>query len=646
MAGLFCVVWMAGIEARLVFLQVVSHDDLTARAESQQRRSIEIHPKRGEILDRNGRMLAISVDGDAIYAVPDDIEDVPATVAQLCAVMECAANRRADLEARLGGGGQFEYVQRQVLPAVAQRVSELAVAGIGFLSENRRWYPNGSLAAHALGYVGLDNQGLAGIESTYDSAIRGRPGRILVQLDSRRRVFSRLERPPTTGATVELTIDTYLQHVAERELERGVREHDADAGTITVLDPYSGDILAMASWPTFNPNVLAHFDAAARRNRAVQDIYEPGSTFKLVTASAALGEQLFTRDRMLDVSAGSLRIGPRLVLDMAPIQRPLSFDEVIIRSSNVGAVQIGLSIGPERLLQYVRRFGFGEATARDLAGQARGLVPTIEMLTESDARSVAAITSMSMGYAVGVTPLQMTTAVGAIANGGELVEPRLVRAVIQNGVRSQIPRRTIRRAIGAATAADLTEIMEGVVRRGTARRAQVAGYRVAGKTGTAEKLIDGVYSDRDHYASFVGFVPVQAPEFTVLVMIDTPRGANFTGGAVAAPIFRRFAEAALRYRAVSPTRAATPPVLRKTAASVAPAVQSAIVRDDGLMPDLQGMSLRRATRIVTALGMTARLNGAGAVLKHDPPPGRAIERGETVTLHLGLRAREATEDAS
>jgi len=335
-AGLCFGLWAVGIEARLVYLQVVSHEELTARAEGQQQRSIEAHPKRGEILDRGGRVLAYSVDGDAIYAVPNQISDAVQTTTDLCSALDCSDEMRSDLESRLARSSLFEYVRRQVPPDVAQQVAELDLTGVGFLPENRRYYPNAELAAHVLGYVGIDNQGLSGIESTYDDEIAGRPGRILVQTDARGRAFSRLERPPTAGATLELTIDIHLQHIAERELARAVREHRADSGAVVVLDPDTGDTLAMANWPTFNPNAFADSASTARRNRAIQDIYEPGSTFKLVTASAALEEGVVTRSERFDVSAGSIQVGRTRVKDMSVHLEPLTFDEVIVKSSNVG----------------------------------------------------------------------------------------------------------------------------------------------------------------------------------------------------------------------------------------------------------------------------------------------------------------------
>ena len=553
-------------------------------------------------------------------------------------------------EARLAGSGEFAYVRRQVPPDRAKRVAELDLTGIGFLPESRRYYPNGQLAAHVLGHVGVDSQGLAGIEYTYDSEIKGQPGQSLAQIDARKRAFSRLERPPTTGATLELTIDRQIQYIAERELERGVREHQADAGCVVVLDPYTGDIFAMANWPTFNPNFFSDSEESARRNRCIQDIYEPGSTFKIVTAAAALEEGVATRTDLFDVSAGRIRAGGDWVKDMFVYPDPLSFDDVIIKSSNVGAVKIGLRLGAERLSRYIRRFGYGEALALDLPAQARGIV-----YSTSDLDNDRAIASISMGYQVSVTPLQVAAMVGAVANGGELVEPRLVRAFIGNGLRAEIPSRVVRRAISEETAVQLREIMEGVAERGTAKASRVVGYRVAGKTGTTQKAVAGGYSATDHYASFVGFVPSRRPEFAILVMVDTPRGPKYTGGAVAAPIFQRIAEAALRHRAVVPTVDPNPPIFREepgpppvalasTRQLPTPAVLTASADVDpqsGLMPDLRGMSGRQATAVLGPFGLIPFVEGDGFVARQQPAPGTALERGGTVTLHLERQIQAA-----
>jgi len=654
-AGVIFGAWAIGIEARLVFLQVVDHERLVSRAELQHRRSIPVAPKRGEILDRQGRVLAYSVDGDAIVAAPVQIDDndVVDVTAKLCEVLDCSEKRRVELQSTLSAPRQFAYVERQASPDLVRRVADLDLPGISFVLENRRYYPNRELAAHVLGYVGVDNQGLGGIESTYDKEIKGQPGRILFQIDAQQRDFSRFEQPPTVGATLELTIDTHLQHIAERELARTVREHQADAGTVVMLDPATGEVLALANWPTFNPNRFSEYKATARRNRAIQDIYEPGSTFKLVTAAAALQEGVVSRDERFDVSAGVMQFGSRRIYDTSVHAEPLSFDDVIVKSSNVGAIMVGLRLGPDRLSRYIRGFGFGEALARDLPGQGRGIVhPPSALNSDSEMASV------SMGYAVSVTPLQMAAAVNAVANGGDLRETRLVRAVIRDGVREDVPVRTIRQVISSETANQLTRIMERVVEEGTGRQAQLSGYRVAGKTGTSGKLVNGVYSRTDYYASFAGFVPSERPAMTILVMIDTPRGGRYYGGSVAAPTFRRIAEDALRHLAIPPPVNPAAPLLVDPVptANITPVQFSSIMEDetnlprismaqDGVMPDLVGMSARQATETVAGLRGTVHLLGNGFVTRQEPSAGTVVGDGFVARLWMARSHGLAVEGA-
>jgi len=640
--------WGLGIEARLLYLQVLRHDQLVARAAGQQNRNIPINPKRGEILDREGRVLAYSVDADTIIAVPTDIDDPIGTAAALCSALDdCSPAKRKIITKRLSTDKQFAFVDRKVSPDAAQRIAALELDGVGFIKEDRRYYPNKELAAHLLGYVGTDNQGLSGIESTYDEEIRGRPGKMLVQTDVRHRAFSRVEQLPTTGATIELTIDKYLQHIAERELHAAMREHQALSGTVVVLQPRTGELLALANEPSFNPNAFSHASKDSLRNRGVQDIYEPGSTFKIVTTSAALEEGATTRDELFDVSSGVIRIGNSTISDMHTYG-VLSFEDVIVKSSNVGTIKVGLRLGPERLSRYVRRFGFGEALSRDLPGESSGIVHNPSDLNDRGVASVA------MGYQVSVTPLQMAAAVSAVANGGELVEPRVVRAIVRNGVRVQRERRVIRRAISEETAAELTSIMEAVVERGTARAAQIQGYSVAGKTGTSEKVINGRYSKVAHNASFVGFVPSREPALTILVLIDTPKEL-YTGGRVAAPVFQRIAEAALRHLAVAPTIHPDPPFL--VTVKVPQSIESISKQfhlppmlgpvDDefserGVMPDLRGLSARQALEALSAFGLGARARGDGFVVSHEPGPGVLVDRGSTAILYLKRHFEEAS----
>ena len=645
------VAWSAAIEARLVYLQVGRHADLTARAERQQLRTVETTAKRGDILDRSGRVLAYSVEADSIYAVPTEISDRGATAAALCgALADCGAKERQTLVERIRRGRAFAYVRRQVSPDEARRVAALDLEGVGFMKENRRFYPNKNLAAHVLGYVGVDNTGLHGLEAAYDTLIKGRPGAVLIQTDARRHAFSRVERPPTTGATLELTIDQYLQHVAERELRAGVEENDAAGGTAVVMDPRTGEILALANWPSFNPNAYREASPEAQRNRAVQDIYEPGSTFKIVTASAAFEEKVVEADDPIDVSAGQIRFGRRVIKDDHR-RGVLSFTDVLVKSSNVGAIKVGLQIGRERLGLYVKRFGFGVRSSPDFPGESAGIVWDHAKLTDS------ALASVSMGYQIGVTPLQMAAAVSSIANGGELFTPRVVRAVIADGTRTPMEHTVVRRVISAGTAALLTGIMEQVVERGTGTRAKVTGFTAAGKTGTSQKIIDGRYSRSEYNASFVGFIPSRQPVFTIVVVIDSPHGKNlYYGGSVAAPIFQRIADAALRHYGVPPSINAAPPVLvtrrevpRERPAS-GPAEFPTIVTLAGgttgsaaVFPDLGGLGARDAVRVLAGLGVTPRLYGAGIVVEQDPAAGGSIERGAVATLRL---AREVSAEAA
>ena len=636
-AAALLVAWATGIEARLLYLQVHKHADLQARAEDQASQTQEISAKRGDILDRNGRVLAYSVDVDAVYAVPREIDDPAKVARQLCDVLDdCSAKERETLAKKLANGRAFAPVRRMVSAAEARRVDELKLHGVGLLKNDRRFYPNREMAAQLLGFVGVDNKGLAGIEAAYDSQIRGTQGKLLVQIDARGRAFSRLERPPTAGASVELTIDEYLQHVAERELHDGVIRNKAQGGTAIVMDPKTGEILAMANEPTFNPNTFQDADETQQRNRAVQDTYEPGSTFKVVTASAALQEHVVGVDDLIDARGGRIVIGSRVIPDTHDYGM-LSFTDVIVKSSNVGAIRVGLQLGSQRLGDYARRFGFGHGLSPDFPGEASGILWPPENLDSS------ALASMSMGYQVGVTALQMVSAVSAVANGGELIQPRVVRALVRDGKRSLVTPKVLGRAISTDTAVTLTGIMEQVVERGTATFAQIDGYTIAGKTGTSHKLENGRYSQTDFNASFVGFLPSRAPVVAIIVVLDSPHAQGHFGGPIAGPVFQKIAQAALRHYGIAPTINPPLPVMvarrmeefqpasNRDVASLVPAEQVNGARE---LPDLRGLSAREALRVLTRFGMAARLTGDGIVISQRPAPGSVIDSGATCELRL------------
>jgi cell division protein FtsI (penicillin-binding protein 3) len=653
--------WAIAVEGRLLDLQVLQHDDMVQIAERQQMQTRTLAAKRGDIVDRRGRVLATSVDADTIYAVPLAIADdgAAATVRKLCAAFaDCTAGERQELTERLKKDRAFTYVRRQVSQDVAAKVAALNLKGVGFIKESHREYPNNELAAHVLGFVGIDSKGLNGLESAYDSVIRGKDGQVLVQIDAKHQAFSRFERPPTAGATIELTIDEVLQHIVERELHAGVIENRALSGSAVVMDPHTGEILAMANEPTFDPNDYRAASQVARRNRAVQDIYEPGSTFKVVTASAAIQEKVMPIDTLIDTNPGIIRIGSRVVSEASHHNYGvLSFMDVIVKSSNVGAIKIGFKLGTDRLSDYVQSFGFGRPTSPDFPSESPGIVWERSKWTDS------ALASVSMGYQVGVTPLQMAAAYSAVANGGKYVEPRVLRAVYRDGRRLAVRPKVLRQAVTADTAASMTRIMEQVVERGTATMAKIPGYTIAGKTGTANKLQNGRYSS-DTYASFAGFLPSDDPKVTILVVLDSPRGNNgHFGGPVSAPIFRRIAEETMRYLGVPRSIDPEPPVFiarnDKSGPATAkttrgplsepepPVSEGPLVEDEpGHVPDVRGMSLRQANQKLTQYQLRAVADGDGNVVAQDPPPGTPIKPGDVCRITLARTPRERQVSAA
>ena len=639
--------WAVAVEARLVFLQVVAHDDFVNRARLQQQNVIEPEAARGDILDRNGEVLAFSVESHRVIAYPSRVTEPEKTAAEICdALGDCTAKERAKLVASFMGSGNYLVVRnpRFVSPAASLRLQALVDRWhaakvpemISLVPESRRYYPKKDLASHVLGFVGEKGHGAEGIEAKYDKVIAGEKGRVFVQIDGKggREISTRVERPATAGASLELTIDLRLQHIAERELAAAVESVGADGGSVVIIQPFTGEILAQASYPSFNPNIYWEEPAEARRNRVVTDTYEPGSTFKIVTASAAINEGVFKTTDLIDTNPGVVKFPGRKPIDEAHGHNygVLSFEDVLVKSSNIGAIRIGQRVGPDRMLQYIRRFGFGQVLAPDFAGQSRGQVYQPGQIDDS------ALASISMGYEIGVTPLQVAAAASVVANGGTLVEPHMVRAIIRDGRRETIEPKTIRRVITPETADTMTALMEGVAERGTAKGAALERYRVAGKTGTAAKVVNGHYSDTDYNVSFVGFVPSRRPALTILVVVDTPRKGPAYGGTIAAPIFKRIAEAALQQIGAPPSVNPIAPIVA-TIGNVTPRPDTAlptITRVGGrpVMPDIRGLSLRDAMRVAYALGLSLTTDGDGFVVSQSPAPGEFVEPGTMGSLRL------------
>ena len=532
---------------RLVTLQVLQAAELTAKADRQQQKTVSFEGARGMVSDRHGKVLAMNVEVPSVFGVPMSLES-PSTVARdLSPVLHI---RSGELERKLRQDKSFVWLARKIEPEQGRRLEQLSLDGIGVVMEGRRFYPKGPLLAHVLGFSGMDGQGLEGLERRSDLHLHGEKRVTVLQRDALgRTVFPKglAEQVPTPGHTLTLTVDEVIQYIAEKELEEAVTHSRAKSGTIIVMEPHSGAILAMAVSPRFDPNAVAALTPDRWRNRALTDTYEPGSTMKVMVAAAAIEEKVMTPDSMVFGENGRMAIANTTIHDHDKLGW-MTFSEVIQKSSNIGAAKTGMALGEQRLYRYLQAFGFGQRTEVDLPGEVSGLLKAPK---DWDRRSLA---SISMGQEVGVTPLQMVSAVAALANGGVMMKPYVVSEVRdQKGLllKEELPQ-VKRRVVSQDTARTMTTILEGVVTNGTGTKAAIPGFRVAGKTGTAQKIDSrtGAYSSTQFVGSFVGYVPAESPRLAMIVVLDEPQGEAW-GGAVAAPVFRRVGEQVLNYLGVS-----------------------------------------------------------------------------------------------
>lgn len=532
---------------RLVTLQVLQAAELTARADRQHQKSVTLEGVRGTVTDRHGKVLAMNMEVPSIFGVPTSLDSPTNAARSLSPVLRI---RRDEIEKKLRQDKHFVWLARKVEPEQGQRLEQLSIDGIGMVMEGRRFYPKGPLLAHVLGFVGMDGLGLEGLERRYEAQLHGERRVTILQRDALgRTVFPKglREQVPAAGHALTLTIDEVIQYIAEKELEEAVNSTRAKAGTIIVMEPQTGAILAMAVSPRFDPNAVTALTADRWRNRALTDTYEPGSTMKVVVAAAALEEKVMMPGSMVFGENGRMTIANTTIHDHEKLGW-MTFAQMIQKSSNIGAAKTGMLLGEQRMYRYLQAFGFGQRTDVDLPGEVGGLLKSPR---EWGRRSLA---SISMGQEVGVTPLQMVSAVSAIANDGVLMKPYVVSEVRdQKGqlLKNILPH-VRRRVVSPDTARTLTTILEGVVTNGTGMKAAISGYRVAGKTGTAQKVDPrtGTYSSTLSVGSFVGFVPTDAPRLAMIIVIDEPQGEAW-GGVVAAPVFRRVGEQVLTYLGVS-----------------------------------------------------------------------------------------------
>ncbi len=647
---------------RLAYLQVVKHEEYSRLAESQHAKTIPLKPKRGSILDRTGQVLAISSKAESLFALTSRVEDADRLAARLAPILREPPRelaRRLDPASR-----RFIYVKRRLPPDVAQAVRDLKEPALGFIEESMRLYPNRELAAQVVGFEGLDGKGLAGIEQAWDQLLAGGEGQALVERDALGRDMSgapRVLKPSVPGQGLVLTIDSTIQYIAEKEIDAAWRRTRAKSAMAVMMDPRTGEVLALAVRPTFNPNSFGSATDDERRDRAVTDPFEPGSTFKVIMAAAALEEGVARPTDRFYGENGVITVSNVTIHDWKKYGW-LTFAEVLQNSSNVGSIKVGLTLGKERYYKYMTAFGFGSTTGVGLPGESRGL------LRRPALWSGLSLATMSIGQEISVTALQMVSAFAAVANGGRLMQPQIMRAVLDaqgRDIRVFEPK-PVRQVISSDTARTLTDMMVNVVRNGTGHNAAIPGYDVAGKTGTAQKMDPTTrrYSRAPGVLSFVGFAPADDPRIAMIVLLDEPRNEKW-GSEAAAPIFAAIGREALRYLNVPPRDTSPVPIVRGEVAfagsgrrppdsaplagiSGAAVRPASLIQESGtLMPRLVGLSLRQAMEALAPLDVRLEIAGRGVVVAQSPPPGAPLAEGAGCRLVLASPgARRATAAAT
>lgn len=662
--------WMLAIIGRLYYLEIIQYVKWRGIEQRQQQSTVEVNPERGAILDRNRQPLAMSLPVESIFAVPSEIrpQDRAMFADVLAPILGLSSS---DLMGRFDAFRSFCWLDRRVPDEVAARVRDLNLKGIYFQKETKRFYPQGGLAAGVMGYVGLDDAGLAGLEYGMNDSLAGSASRVLVDRDAHRQSFSSTEWKGQPGKNLALALDSNLQYIAQSALAEAVAKWHAAGGVAVVQDPQTGDILAAANEPTFDPNDYEKSSPEARQDRAISWVYEPGSTFKLITLAAALEEKLARPDEVIDCQMGGIVLAGHLIHDHQRFG-DLTVEQILVHSSDVGAIKLALRLGDDRFYRYIRAFGFGSPTGIDLPGEERGL------LTPTEHWSGISIGEMAMGQGISVTPLQLVTAYSAVARGGVWIEPRMILDVSRDGEHDPPSPQATHRVVSAQTAAMLMHALRAVVEEGTGRSAKPRGYTAGGKTGTAQKIDpSGHYSHTHYVASFIGVAPVGHPALTVLVAIDSPVGGIY-GQEVAAPAFKEIVEQSLAYLNVpqddpsplpqvasaSPagesrvaraardrtagallagaaTSSAIPPVPRVQPISWATAARApsagTVALDAGplvTVPDFSNMAERPIADLCQKAGLDLSVSGSGLAVEQSPPAGVKVPAGAEIWVRL------------
>ena len=625
------IIGLGTILARAYQLQVWERDKLKAMARADISGMIHLPPQRGSIYDREGHELAISVELGSIYAHPGLVKEKVSVSKKISKILNLSTKK---VLSQLRSDSGFIWVERKVAPESAEKIKELKLLGVGVITEAGRFYPGREIAAHLIGFTGADNQGLEGLEKCYDQDLKGPPNTYIQKRDAIGRPFY-LERYNTSKRKMHhlyLTIDKDIQYKAQQVLRVAVEKSKAKSGQCVVMDPNTGEILAMAVAPSFNPNIFWKYEPEQWRNRVITDCYEPGSTIKAFLLAAALEEGVVSPLTTFYCEQGKMKIAKHTVNDTKPYGY-LTVAQIVAYSSNIGAIKIGQKLGYQKFYEYLQKFGFGEKTGLDTIGERTGYIRTI-----SDTRPVDQAT-IYFGQGMSSSSIQLITAMSVIANGGKLVRPYLVRAVKdQNGhiTKSNTPY-VVRRVLSPSVAKRVTRILEGVVtEKGTAPKAAIEGFQVAGKTGTSQKIDQRTkaYSNHDYIALFIGFVPANNPKLAILVMVDEPRG-NPYGGLVAGPVFSELGAWALNNLNIHPSLQFAGKLKNiesfKTSKSQEE-ISTQILPDNGLLPNFTGESMREVLRKSRALGLKVVLEGTGLAINQVPQPGSPLEEVSMVKV--------------
>lgn len=656
---------------RLGWLQIIKGEELQKKALLQWTKEIPVEPKRGTIFDRNGKELAISASADTIIAYPPEIEDPQTAAEALADILEMNKDTILELITKKKSS---VYIKRKVDSDQSKKVRELGLKGISFTQESKRYYPDRNLASHILGFVGIDNQGLAGIEYYYDKYIRGYPGRIVSETDalSRELPFGAQDFiPPKDGFNLILTIDKVIQHFAERELEKAIKKHNAKKGSVLVMSPKTGEILALVNKPDFDPNEYTNYSSETWKNIAISDIYEPGSTFKVITAAAALEERVVSPDTQYYDSGSIVVSGVRIKCWRHGGHGSQTFTQVVQNSCNPGFVDVGMKLGKEKFVKYIEAFGFGQPLGIDFPGEGKGLFNPSKI-------GPVELATISFGQGISVTPLQLLTAICAVANDGKLMQPFLVKKIADNNgdVIHEFNPKIIRHVISENTSREMREILESVVTNGTGGSAKIDGYKVAGKTGTSEKYVDGKY-----ISSFIGFAPADDPEVAILVVLDEPQGVYY-GGQTAGPTFKQIMEDTLKYLGVEPEKEedesrnikvpnVTNLYVQEACSALIKSGLNYTIKGSGLIvaeqypapgtlvvptdqieltlvegktdkspvqvPDLTGKTIKESQEILEIIGLKTQVIGSGFAVRQDPEPGSEVELNTVIKIYFEQR---------